>query len=309
MTALCGSIKSVYSSCNIFRLPNERSQGWRAMQRIDPYAFYNLGTQIHALEDIKKEQTLRDVVFVLWQAREAIDTIINNRIIDLDICKPACTKLRGAIADFIPEDLSTISKEKHEKNLGEFSVWWVQKCLKEFETVIAAELNAAGVYFVSQKEAYNTSDLIESAEKIFPDAIRTTFSDQTLHDVRQAGRCLAFNLPTAAGFHITRALENVVLEASKKFDATKPQKDDLYSYIRVLESNGIDKDVLYELDGLREKYRNQLMHPEIFLSDIEISVLISDVKNVMVRLHQEMEKTNRAPVVALAAPSPPSGAA
>jgi hypothetical protein len=268
--------------------PRTWPKGESGMQRIDPYAFYDLGMRIHAIEKINKDQILREVWLALWHARMALDSVLNNQIIALDICRPACNKLRASINAIIPEDLTKIAAEKFDEKLDEWLVYILGGNLKEFETIFAAELQAADVYFVSQKEAYDTSDLIEVAEKIFPEEIRKTFTAQTVQDVRQAGRCLAFNLATAAGFHITRALENITLEAAQKIPGAKLVKHDFHEYIRVLEKAGVDKDVIDELDRLRDKYRNQLMHPEIFLSDIEISILVSDVKNVMIKLHQDI---------------------
>lgn len=260
------------------------------MQRIDPYAFYGLGMRIHPLDKIKKDQVVRSVFIDLWRARDSLDSVIENKIIALDICRPACVRLREAITAIIPADITAIGEEQFEEKISEWKAWHLSSCLKDFETVFSAELQAAATYYVSQKEAYDTTDLIEFAEKVFPEDIRKTFSDRTIADVRQSGRCLAFNLPTAAGFHITRALENVVLESSRKIPGAKSSKNDLHGYIRILEGAGIGSEVIEELDRLREKYRNQLMHPEIFLSDIEISVLLSDVKNVMIKLHLEMQK-------------------
>jgi hypothetical protein len=259
------------------------------MQRLDAYAFYDLGMRIHALEKVVKDQVMRDAFFDLWNARGAVETIINGQVLPVDVCLPACGRLRSAITAIIPEDITKLPTEKFDENITEYQGWHLSQCLKEFETVFAAELQASDVYFVSQKEAYDTSDLIEFADKIFPEEIRKTFTPRTIADVRQAGRCLAFNLPTAAGFHITRAMENVTLEASQKVPGAKPSKNDLHGYIRILENAGVHAEVIKELDRLRNDYRNQLMHPEIFLSDIQISVLLSDVKNVMVRLHVAMQ--------------------
>ena len=50
------------------------------MQRIDTYEFYKLGQQIHALENLSKDYTLRQVFF-LWMARAGIDAVLENKII------------------------------------------------------------------------------------------------------------------------------------------------------------------------------------------------------------------------------------
>jgi hypothetical protein len=60
-----------------------------------------------------------------------------------------------------------------------------------------------------QKGIYNTADLIARAELALGDSL-AVIDDGTQKDFSQPGPCLAFDLPTAAAFHFTRAVESVL---------------------------------------------------------------------------------------------------
>ena len=44
---------------------------------------------------------------------------------------------------------------------------------------------------------------------MIPQETRKNLDDAVIGDIREAGRCLVFDLPTAAGFHVLRAIELV----------------------------------------------------------------------------------------------------
>jgi hypothetical protein len=81
---------------------------------------------------------------------------------------------------------------------------------REFETILMAELQTLIAYHVTQKGAYYTPDLVDRTEIIFPESIRAKIPEDVREEVRQSGRCLAFDNPTASGFHIIRAVEGVM---------------------------------------------------------------------------------------------------
>ena len=62
-------------------------------------------------------------------------------------------------------------------------------------------------------------------------------------DVRSAGKCIAFELGTAAGFHLLRALETVVLVYRKHVMPGNPDPNpnnrNLGQYIKDMEENGV----------------------------------------------------------------------
>ena len=78
--------------------------------------------------------------------------------------------------------------------------------------MFSTEVQIIVTYFVSKKAIYDTNDLIAREDEIFADNVCQHVSEQSKHDMREAGKCLAFDLATAAGFHIARAVEGTLVD-------------------------------------------------------------------------------------------------
>jgi hypothetical protein len=75
------------------------------------------------------------------------------------------------------------------------------------ETIINAELGVADSYYVTRKAGYDTSVLISNAEVMFSKDLPQKVM-LAIPDIRESGKCLAFELGTAAGFHVRAGLRN-----------------------------------------------------------------------------------------------------
>src|SRR5690606_32296046 len=65
---------------------------------------------------------------------------------------------------------------------------------------------------------YKTSALVSSGDDILPPDIKAAVSAETRAEFTSAAKCLAFDLPTACGFHSLRALELVMDDYLASFD-------------------------------------------------------------------------------------------
>jgi hypothetical protein len=85
----------------------------------------------------------------------------------------------------------------------------------EFQVVFLSEVAQANIYYASPKRAYDSTALIDYGETLLSQetiqGLRLS-REKVVADVRAAARCLAFNLPTAMGFHIYRAIEAILVE-------------------------------------------------------------------------------------------------
>jgi len=111
--------------------------------------------------------------------------------------------------------------------------------------------------------------LIEKADLALEEDVRKIVSAESLEDFKQAGRCLAFDLPTAAGFHAMRATEDVLRKYHQL--VVKPNKPvhEMAACINELRKAGADAKTLGILDQIRDLHRNTVMHPEAFLTSSE----------------------------------------
>jgi hypothetical protein len=132
--------------------------------------------------------------------------------------------------------------------------------LAMFELVFSEEMPTLETFFVSPKAAYSISTLLNHAELVFSKTEIPRLPKQAVEDIRCAGRCIAFELPTAAGFHAFRALESVVIDYLEKLKS-RPKGRNLGVCIEALEQNGADTKATAILRQLKDLYRNPLAHP------------------------------------------------
>jgi hypothetical protein len=123
------------------------------------------------------------------------------------------------------------------------------------------------VFSVEKKGIYQTEDLIDHADEHLPESARGRIQPQAKTDLIAAGRCLAFNIPTASAFHVWRALEIVfgayyVSMTGKTFVEANIRRN-WGEYLTALGKAGADQKIIGNLDHIRSEYRNPVMHPNV----------------------------------------------
>jgi len=238
------------------------------MKRVNVHQFYLLGQSLQPLAGITEASIYGDCFYELWQARAGIKAMLESGVVSLHTCRAAAYELIEAVTIGVPEDFDEAIKKDQKEPINWMCYYRIAQVLKEFQVVFAAELPLVETYSVSQKGAYSTSDLIDHAEIIFSENIRSVLPADATRDIQQAGRCIAFDVPTAAAFHILRAIEAVILEylKIKSVGTVKPKQRTWAAYLDSLRELGADETIIEEIDQIREKYRNPIMHPEDVVS-------------------------------------------
>jgi hypothetical protein len=269
------------------------------VQRVNVYQFYNLGYIVHALSGIKATDKIKDHYYTLYSAQMWLDYVLKDTLIALAVSRPACGDLLSSINRLLeptqPPPLAsppgTGPSLDMEQEIGHYRAYTVTNSLQTFETVLSAELQSISTYWVSRKLAYETRLLIEEGDKLLPDKIKAEVPDVAIQELQQAGKCVAFDIPTAAGFHIIRATESVI----RKYYSIvvgkppKPKMRNWGAYIKNLEGAGADKKVTGFLDHIRENYRNPVMHPEETLSSEDAQALLGICVSAIVAMIQAIQ--------------------
>lgn len=107
--------------------------------------------------------------------------------------------------------------------------------------------------------------MIEVPESDLPDKAVPLLPEQFLYDLKQAARCLAFDIPTACAFHICRATESLMIAyyealAKKKWPYSKNR--DWSAYIDHLVKEGALQVVTDRLREIKLTDRNPFIHPD-----------------------------------------------
>ena len=186
------------------------------MQKVDEYQFYRLAKTIRPLAELPDAATTVGNVFgQALTAKNVLASIYSDAFSHpLSVCKPACADLWRLLVEIVPDKFPEIAKGEaafdFEREIHQWQIAGIKKAVQDFETVLAAECQSLDTYFVSRKLAYDTRIPIDEAERLLPDATRRELPDTAIRDIQQAGRCIAFDIPTAAGFHIVRATETII---------------------------------------------------------------------------------------------------
>jgi hypothetical protein len=149
--------------------------------------------------------------------------------------------------------------------------------------ILEGEFAVQPTYNVSPKRAFDIDTLIYAGSKVFTDT-PGDFDAEEIYNLEQAGKCLAFEVPTAAGFHIFRAAEAVLRRFYLEVVGTLPKlkSRNWGVYISNLRKHGgVDARILSLLDQIKDLYRNPIMHPETRLDMKQALSLVGVAESVM----------------------------
>lgn len=181
----------------------------------------------------------------------------------------------------------------------------LKEVLSEYRTVLEAELAAIDAYYVQQQGAYSTRILIDSAETALclPGEILPLLGEEAKRDLREAGRCLVFQLPTAAGFHVARATETVIRALMCAAGCPLEGQRNWGAYIRALQEREISAGIVHHLEQIKDLHRNPVIHPEVTLTMSEAVALWSICTTLMGTILREIHRLKPEIVVSEAAAS------
>jgi len=273
------------------------------MLRVDCYYFFELSIRLHPLRQLAADYPVRDCWGVIWQAKNDLNAFFE--IFPLRISREPASRVYRALSKIVPEEFAGIKigdEESGWQKISYLDAQEIRDSIAEFETVLKAELSNFDTYFVSQKGSFSTPDLIARAEIMLPESTRLAMPQGALDDMREAGRCLAFNLGTATGFHILRATESVIRQY---YEATVGELPALKirnwgAYIRNMRRCGkAQEKILAMMEHIKDSYRNPVLHPEDKVTPDEAMILMSLCNSLITMIEAEIPKVP-SPQLALA---------
>lgn len=173
--------------------------------------------------------------------------------------------------------------------------------IERFETIFSEEMRETATYFVPRRGIYSTSALVDSAHETFPIAILPFVPSKALEEWRSAGRCLAFNLLSASGFHVARAVESLMEKYYQVFcdkpDHTLRSWYDYHDALTKVRNTGVNpapsEKTLAEIDQMRTDYRNPIMHPRVVLSEGDARMLFANGESLIIAIAQELQAVDQ----------------
>ena len=244
------------------------------MKKFNVFEVYSLGKQLFPLSLLSSDdEKFVNVLWPLIQARDALYKQVGEESILLDASKRAAMRLIVEINDIVPTDIKEAFAVDNEKIVKSYYLSSVKRALENLETVLNNDMPGISTFFVVQKGIYRTEDLITHSENHFLEDIRKDIPEKAKEDIREAGKCLAFEIPTACAFHMWRAIETVMglyyLKLTGKTFQDNGINRNWDSYIKALTGTGADKKITQFLDHIRKEYRNPQTHPSDTVSIAE----------------------------------------
>jgi hypothetical protein len=263
----------------------------KKMIRVDGYYLYKVSTQIHPLHGLQwfdEASSYGEVKYSLIIAEGALEPLLTRTVFQL-----RTSVQHGAI---LLEKIRELLKKIDAANDPSKTVTFqdlnpLQSALSEFEAVLAAELALIPLYVVTPKGGLDIGLLIEDGAAFFPQDIWQKVPE-AIPDLQQGTRCIAYELPTAAGFHLHRANEAVLRrywDAVTK-GAPRPTNRSMGDYLAGLDNlKAGDPKVKAALRVLKDLHRNPLMHPEESLETVDDAIALKNaIHTVIVHMLKEI---------------------
>ena len=281
------------------------------MDRIDLFRVYDFGHDLHGIRGLYGDTTVGDLFFPLMTGRNAMEALLSDEpAVKLSLARDAATELRDALNSLYARYFYDHSTGKHiypddpKKTVQSWEMSGVRLAMQNFDAVFRVEMRKAATYMVPKKGTYDTADLVDQAEQTFSPRIRSIIGEQALTEYKNAGRCFAFALYSAAGYHACRAVEVLLRAYYRAFvgadDARKKVWGELIDDLEGVETGTKpdDKTIAY-LKSIKDFDRNPLMHVRVVLSLDDADVLLSSAKIVMTLMAEELAELSQEKEVSL----------
>ena len=260
------------------------------MIRLDNlYGLYELGTRIQKMSDTLNSGTMSiDVLLSMAEAKNALLDVLTEKILPLEAAKESAQKLIDLLLPF-----STVGffKENREANwlkpIDKLKLQEIEPAIIAFQYALSEELRQLPTYTVTEKGNLSRTKLIEGASNGYSQKARDLADNFILLEINESGRCLAFGLFTASGFHILRAVEICIKGYIYAVNGELPKLRNWGKYIEALEKAGATTDLVDLVKVLKAK-RNPLMHPQDTLEQEDAIDLFSVSQAVIQFLAKEV---------------------
>ena len=270
------------------------------MKLLDPFPLYEIGGVLRHLKDVCERDNADpfDQLLALWSARKQIEPLLNGEPIALNYCRDAAAEL-ATIAQALEATVSASSSGSPPEGpavIPPYQMHRLKGKIEIFEHQFSAELKKTAAYVVPERGIFKTEGLVEEAEKHIHESVRDAVPEFARNEFRAAGRCLAFGLYSASGFHSARAVESVLKEYYGIFLGPPPDipMGLMASHLDEMKSSKTKRPKLPKDNTVRHIKdvtnfdRNPLMHKNVTLEEIDATTLFNSALGVILEMSKEL---------------------
>jgi hypothetical protein len=277
------------------------------MERMNLPFFCQLGEQLGRLADLDMDTASRlDMLIACWQVAPSVRVLLETY--SPSVCRGAAVELLAVFEE--ARNLVGNTEEEVNKKMADADHRLRRAVYqaRDFRTILLAELATLSTYHVGRVGIYDTTQLIEHAEETLLPSVLAKIGPEASDEVRQSGRCLAFGVPTASGFHMIRAIESVLhryyLAVCQPNPPPAGKLESWGAYIAELRKKGetdakakVSSDVKKVealIQQIKDRDRNLIMHPDIVLGPEEAFSLFEIGKGVIVAMAESLPAPEKA---------------
>jgi hypothetical protein len=269
-------------------------------------SYIKIGTGVRFLIDAREswlvygDGRILDNALDLLRALDAAELVVTRRVAAaLDTMSEAWERERQMQQKDIAERVARDDEDKESpKDIAEWESMRLltpkeaadlAKVATDIRTTLMAEAAGQVAFFTTPKR-YDTERLLGSVGSLMAPGTFAELPDIARFDFGQAGRCIAFELPTAAAFHLMRGTEDVLRWfycSIVKRDRVDPLMWGSMTTHLGRRRKPPPEVLLANLDNLRRSFRNPTQHPEKIYDVEEVQDLLAlsmDVVSRMVKL-------------------------
>lgn len=256
------------------------------MERLELQSFYELGGHLANLENLTRlPRNVRWNAATLDAIAAALAGVVESKALPLlaDAAKDLLQTLGILLDNFVPwEDACDPPNDD--------ALVKIRGQITTFKSLLLPQWKRIHAYRVTARGLLDPAVLIEKPQDQFSEDQWGYVSDIARSDWNSACRCLAFDLPTASGFHVLRCVEAVALSYLDKLGVPKPvHHRDLGSYLELLKQSGASPKKVEAGHLIRLLYRNPLMHPDDTLTLREAMNLLTVCGAIIQSLLDDMQ--------------------
>jgi hypothetical protein len=201
-----------------------------------------------------------------------------------------------AAADVLSDVLADLQASPPDAKLTVAQAQALNESMLKFRTTLTAEAGGMVAYIATDKR-YPVQSLLENMAALFPPGGFDELPEITRHDLAEAGKAIAYELPTAAAFHLLRATEEALRVFYRSWVRSKRIKVEnwgaMTSDMRKRRTKPPEA-LLNHLDHIRQNFRNPTDHPEKIYDIEEVQDLLGLCCDAIRRLTPRITSSDRA---------------
>ncbi len=229
--------------------------------------YFYFGTAVRYLQDTTEGLSIFGEGMVLDNINSCLSNIDS---LNLQVTEVASYKLSSF------RDKLKIINDKEAK-LSSDQAKELRDICHELRPTLQAELVTHEAFVVTQKR-FNVNGLLEDIGSLMSPNVFSSLPDITQYDFSEAGKCIAFERPTAAAFHLLRGTEAVLrmyyCSLIRRNRVSPLLWGDMLRDLRLRTKTKRHVTLYNNLDNIRYSYRNPTQHPDAIYDIHEVQDLL-----------------------------------